>query len=136
MRTCGECTLCCKLLGVEELHKAAGAWCELVQIGKGCGDYEHRPQSCRDFECLWVSGQAHAMTEEMRPDKIKAVFSATDDGTRCVIYIDPTTPDHYKTNRMLSDMILRMRLTLDVIIVYGDKRKLLPSKANAHLYAG
>jgi hypothetical protein len=126
--------MCCKLLGVAELNKPAGRWCDLVQIGQGCGDYEHRPQSCHDFVCLWLSGEAKAMTEDMRPDKIKAVLSTTEDGTRCVVYIDPATPDHYKTNRLLGDMIHRMRLTVDVIIVCGDRRKLLPSRENAAKY--
>ena len=35
-RQCGSCTLCCKLIPVEELHKAAGQRCQHVRAGKGC----------------------------------------------------------------------------------------------------
>lgn len=127
-RTCGDCTQCCKLIGVEELQKPPGKWCELVQIGKSCKSYDTRPKSCRDFECLWLQS---VMPDELRPDRIKAVFSSTVDGQRSVVYIDPNTPDHWKKNRALSNLILKMRQVFDVIIVCGDRRTLLPSRQNA-----
>ena len=38
-RHCGGCTLCCKLIPVEELNKPAGARCKHVRTGKGCSIY-------------------------------------------------------------------------------------------------
>ena len=55
-RHCGGCTLCCKLIPVEELHKAAGQRCKHQITGKGCRIYERRPTSCREWTCLWIKG--------------------------------------------------------------------------------
>lgn len=60
-RQCGPCTACCTVMGVDEIGKKGGDRCEHV-IDKlyklsdraGCGIYESRPQSCRDFKCAWL----------------------------------------------------------------------------------
>lgn len=55
--------------------KLGGAPCPILQIGKGCGEYENRPQNpCRGFQCEWLR-QPDVYPEEMRPDKIKTIFS-------------------------------------------------------------
>lgn len=64
-RTCGDCTMCCHVLGVRELAKPALRWCEHCDVGKGCKIYEARPQSCRDFSCLWLTHPE--APEAMRP---------------------------------------------------------------------
>ena len=66
-KTCGECTMCCKIMGVPALDKAPGAWCGSCAIGSGCTRYKTRPQSCKDFACLWL--QDKDMPEAYRPDK-------------------------------------------------------------------
>ena len=40
-KTCGDCGLCCKLLGIEAIKKAPGQWCGHFRKGVGgCGIYE------------------------------------------------------------------------------------------------
>jgi hypothetical protein len=41
-RACGSCTLCCKVVGVLEIGKAAGAWCPHCAGAKRCTIYEAR----------------------------------------------------------------------------------------------
>lgn len=53
-RTCGDCSLCCNLLGVPELAKPVCKWCKHVKKGIGCGIYEDRPTCCREFSCDWI----------------------------------------------------------------------------------
>ena len=53
-RTCGDCGLCCKLLAVEEIGKAAHQWCQHFAPGQGCTIYETRPAACATFQCLWL----------------------------------------------------------------------------------
>ena len=84
IRNCGECTKCCEgylhsegelKLKNGKVFKLGGSPCPILQIGKGCGDYENRPQNpCRGFQCEWVR-QPQAYPEEMRPDRIQAIFS-------------------------------------------------------------
>ena len=65
---CGSCTLCCKILDVPQLGKAAGVWCSSCTPGQGCGAYEERAQVCREFECIWLQtkGKDHRRVSEWR----------------------------------------------------------------------
>ena len=135
MRTCGECTYCCKVVEVTELNKPSGVWCENCDIGRGCKIYADRPDGCQGFVCFWLQKGnfptelgAYGMPDEMRPDKVKAVFGGNQGDTRAVVYIDPSTPDHWRTNRLVNEYIERLRRWYSVIIVCGnDGRKLLPA---------
>jgi uncharacterized protein len=71
MNTCGSCTLCCKLTEVPELQKPVNMWCLHCTIGYGCNGYEGRPQSCRSFQCVWLSDGLDA---ELRPDRSRIIF--------------------------------------------------------------
>lgn len=78
MRTCGECTACCVALAVQELDKPRYRPC-LNLDDRGCGNYVHRPGSCRDYQCLWLQG---FLDENDRPDKLGVIFTVTSDPTR------------------------------------------------------
>jgi uncharacterized protein len=93
VRTCGDCTMCCKIMKVDdvELQKPANKWCDHC-TKSGCAIYESRPQSCRNFNCLWLSG---AGDESIRPDKSKVVMGANRDG-KIVFYVDPSRPDAWR----------------------------------------
>lgn len=94
-RTCGGCTMCCKLLGIPELKKMPGTWCSHCHIGTGCRIYEERPQSCRDFMCMWLQGNA---PDGARPDRSKVVLWVPDvfpDGA-IIATVDPTAPDAWQ----------------------------------------
>ena len=58
-RTCGNCTKCCEghLYAVVNGHELVpNNPCPILQIGKGCGDYENRPEDpCRSFYCQWIT---------------------------------------------------------------------------------
>jgi len=80
-RTCGECTKCCEgylyadVKIKDQVFEMGPAPCPILEIGKGCTDYENRPQSpCRGFQCEWLR-QPDVYPEEMRPDKVLAIFS-------------------------------------------------------------
>lgn len=111
-RTCGGCTLCCKLLPVKEgadvnlwdmvpemigsgmlsartaavtirdFDKPAGEKCP-HQCSKGCKVYERRPLACRFWSCSWVSG-AEGTEKLGRPDRTHYVVNPVPD------YVDST----------------------------------------------
>ncbi len=80
-RTCGTCTLCCKLplidwptdlpVGRPPLKKPRNTWCQYCNPGHGCTIYEDRPISCAGFQCLWLMG---FVPEALRPDVIGGFF--------------------------------------------------------------
>lgn len=84
-RECGGCTLCCKLMGVEELNKPQETWCIHCDKGSGCKihEKENYPPSCKVYKCLWLQG---IVPLEFRPDKVRAVVGTTEDGKNMAIY--------------------------------------------------
>lgn len=84
MRECGSCTLCCKLTFVPELSKVEGQKC--IHCTHNCSIYPIRPNSCRTYECAWLSGKVDA---SLKPDIVgfivevypKMVAVILDEGT-------------------------------------------------------
>lgn len=65
-RHCGTCTLCCRLVPVDELAKPGGQRCR-HQRHSGCMVYETRPLSCRAWSCAWLADPTAG--ELSRPDR-------------------------------------------------------------------
>ena len=86
LKPCGECGMCCKLLGVPGV-KERNCRCPHWASGKGCDIYKTRPVQCANFECLW---RAHkGMTKDMRPDKLGVMFWQVDTHpNRLVVHVD------------------------------------------------
>lgn len=86
-RSCGECTLCCKLMGVPELKKPSAKWCPDCDQGKGCTVYDTRPPSCRNFQCFWLMDEN--FPDDLRPDHIGALMAFNDTKDSMVLHVDP-----------------------------------------------
>lgn len=95
-KTCGSCTLCCKLMGVEELAKPMGVACVHCRPGKGCGIYADRPTGCRAFECVWLMDPE--MPHRFRPDQTRVVLDQDGDGRRLIARCDPANPMAWRRN--------------------------------------
>ena len=128
--TCGTCTLCCKVMAVPELSKPRDQWCgKCDKRGGGCTVYETRPQSCREFECLWLQSQSkegmRRWPMELRPDRSHVVLATTHgDEPGVVAHVDPGYPDAWRAGAMGSALAGFHRSgKLVVIIACGDKRK-------------
>lgn len=102
-RHCSGCTLCCKLIPVEQLNKPAGQRCKHQRTGKGCAIYDHRPFSCMGWDCLWLQ-DAEGTATLSRPDRSHYVIDCAPDEigiggeTLMVlqIWVDPLYPDAHK----------------------------------------
>ena len=89
-RSCGACSLCCKVVGVEELAKPIGAWCSHCHLQKGCAIYETRPPSCRMFICQWML--AAGLGPEWKPDRAKFAMLKSAGGRHLTVFADPGNP--------------------------------------------
>jgi hypothetical protein len=87
-RSCGDCTLCCKVMAIEEIAKPAGRWCRHCKPGRGCTVYDSRPSECRAFNCLWLVDDRFG--PHWQPGKSKMVLTTSDDGIE--IRCDPAVP--------------------------------------------
>jgi hypothetical protein len=95
LRTCGTCTLCCKLLRIESLRKPQGKWCESCAVGNGCGIYEARPTECRYFFCGYLT--LHELDESWRPSVSKLVVCLEDGESKTIyVHVDPDRSDAWK----------------------------------------
>ncbi|HLH10880.1 MAG TPA: hypothetical protein VKV77_03250 [Methylovirgula sp.] len=94
-KACGACSLCCKILEIEELQKPAGPACENCVAGGGCAIYEMRPDVCRDFECLWKSDRS--LSSQMRPDRVGTLLMEDEDTEEYRAVCDPETPFAWRT---------------------------------------
>ena len=71
-RSCGECSACCTVVGVDDLPTPKGTWtrCDHERAGGGCSIYAERPRSCRRYQCAWLLGLG---SDADRPDRIGIV---------------------------------------------------------------
>ncbi|HIG8367782.1 YkgJ family cysteine cluster protein [Enterobacter kobei] len=81
-RNCGECTVCCISLRIEqpELTKGADIPCPNLSPTKGCAIYDSRPTVCRTWFCGWRV--MPFVKEDMRPDKMKILIKI--DGSKFI----------------------------------------------------
>lgn len=93
-RSCGACSLCCKVVGVEELNKPIGGWCPHCHRQNGCGIYETRPPSCRMFVCQWML--AADLGPEWKPDRAKFAMLKSAGGRHLTVFADPGNPSAWR----------------------------------------
>lgn len=130
-RTCGECTLCCKLISVVELDKDAGQRCEHQRMGKGCAIYERRPMSCRFWNCRWLVEDDTA--DLSRPDRSHYVVDIMPDFVTAVphdggekvnvqvvqVWVDPKYPDAHRDPALRAFLARRGEENIAAIIRYN-----------------
>lgn len=93
-RQCGTCTLCCKVMRIDELESPAGQWCQHCDPGKGCGIHETRPPVCREFFCMWTYRKD--IGPHWKPEKSKMVLCLEGDGQRIAAHVDPSFPGAWR----------------------------------------
>ncbi len=129
-RACGDCTLCCKLIGIDALNKPAGSWCPHCAPGKGCTIYAERPAECRTFHCSWLT--TPNLGPEWRPTKSKMVLCIEGGGNVLAVWVDAGDPGAWRRDpyfRQLKEYAIaeadRIR-----IVVYVKNRMviILPNK--------
>jgi hypothetical protein len=99
-RTCGDCTLCCKVMAIEELAKPAGSWCPHCKPRRGCLVYEGRPGECQTFSCLWLVNEL--LDERWKPNRSKLVLTTSEDGIE--IRCDPAYGDAWRKEPFCSEI--------------------------------
>jgi len=101
-RNCGGCTMCCKLLRVEELGTPPLSWCPHCVATSGCGIYADRPTECRQFYCEYLLDGA--LGEHWKPSRCKMVVVMEDYANELVIHTDPARPHAWRREPYYSDI--------------------------------
>lgn len=94
MNHCGTCTACCRVYAIPALDKPAGKWCEHCAVGQGCKIYDQRPPLCSEFKCVWLEIQESGkrISDELRPDRCKVVFSMSTNDRIMAAFTMPGAP--------------------------------------------
>jgi hypothetical protein len=111
-RTCGTCSMCCKVYSINELNKPAGRWCIHSVPGRGCANHHNRPRSCRQFFCSWLVDPN--LGPEWKPEVCHFVLSADAALRALVVKVDPGRPlawrqePYYSVLRRYSEVFFRI----------------------------
>jgi hypothetical protein len=130
-RSCGSCSLCCKLYPVRELSKPAGQWCVHTVRGGGCADHANRPPTCRKFFCTWLRDPG--LGPEWKPETARFVLAADPPHRALTVMVDPGMPlawkraPYYAHLKRLSDRLfaedtrLLVNLRGQITVVLPDR---------------
>ncbi|MET0295424.1 MAG: YkgJ family cysteine cluster protein [Phenylobacterium sp.] len=122
-KSCGECGLCCKLLGVKAIDKPQHSWCPHFKRAQGCRIYPERPQACADFVCYWL--RAPNLDEAWRPDRSGFVLHVSEQGTTLNIEVDPARAGAWRREPYYSQLKAwageGASLALDLLIWTGRR---------------
>lgn len=92
-KKCGECSLCCKTMAIDELSKPKDLWCQHVVQRMGCSIYAQRPPSCQAFQCVWLADPT--LPEAFKPNKAKFVIVGEGE-TQLVVHADPNNLGNWR----------------------------------------
>jgi hypothetical protein len=124
-RSCGTCSLCCKVVSIPLFNKAAGQWCSHAKPGKGCGIHAARPFVCRSAFCDWMISKG--LGPEWKPEIAKFAIFVRNDGRRLTAHVDPGAPHAWKREPYYTNFKrwaaegLRKRPTHLVDIMIGER---------------
>lgn len=93
-RSCGTCTLCCKVLKITELQKPKGVWCRHCKPGDGCGIYDTKPNECSQFYCLFLLD--NRLGDAWKPSRSKIVLVTEFEQNRVAAHVDPAFPGRWR----------------------------------------
>src|SRR5262245_34848103 len=134
-RSCGGCTLCCKLLPVPIFKKASGTPCQYQRFNKGCTIYARRPAACQYWSCRWLLSLDTA--ELRRPDRSHYVIdpmpdyvTMTDADGKAInvevvqIWCDPDYPDAHRDPALRAYLERRAEQNAAALIRFDERRAL------------
>ena len=123
-RTCGSCSLCCKLLAIEELNKPRNQWCKLCDAGRGCRTYDSRPHECREFNCGFLT--LPQLGSAWYPQAAKLIVCPEPGGHTIFVHVEPSRPDAWRREPFFSKIKLWAREAANsqgqVIVCVGQKK--------------
>ena len=96
LKKCDKCSLCCKILPIQEIKKPENILC--INCNEGCSIYNNRPSSCKDFKCEWLID--NSMSTDLKPNNCDIIFEKISDkiliGNTDIKNIDAWKKDNVK----------------------------------------
>jgi hypothetical protein len=136
-RSCGSCTLCCKVFPVPPIdNKPAGKWCKHCKPGQGCGIWESRPEFCRSFHCHWHFDAS--LGPEWRPDVARFVINTEPGGAWLSVVVDPGQPHAWRREPYHSKLRSLAARFIDsgtngLLLIEGDRKSIILPDREVHV---
>ena len=136
MRQCADCSLCCKLLLIDQddFKKPINQWCQHCNPGHGCMIYQNRPTVCRAYACQWLTDPLFG--PEWKPTRSRMVLKMeAHEGQPCLnVSVDCDFPDIWRRKPYYAQLKERSRHYL-VRIMVGDRRVFIQPDRDVELRA-
>lgn len=132
MSGCGDCKLCCKLMGVVDVPPAGkplNEWCQHCdrEPGKpGCGIQATKPQTCAEYQCFWLASQEwgeERMPDWLRPDRVGFLINPLDADKGLAVKVDPDTPDAWRFAPVLR--FLQLLAQVRPVVISHDRSEVI-----------
>jgi uncharacterized cysteine cluster protein YcgN (CxxCxxCC family) len=114
---CDGCTLCCKVPYVSELKKPVNTLCVHCQLNVGCKIYKARPQSCRDYTCLYITDN---LSKDLKPNECHVVFEKLKNAPVFLALIDPDFPDSLDNPVVTNQIFKLLREHFSIVTTVGQ----------------
>jgi hypothetical protein len=130
-RSCGTCSMCCKVYSIQELNKPAGKWCIHAVRGSGCAIHANRPRACSQFFCSWLI-DPH-LGPEWKPEVSRFVLSADPVYQALMVMADPGMPlawkraPYYARLKQFSEVFFRINQKV-LVNLSGQISVMLPDR--------
>ncbi len=118
-KSCGPCTMCCKVLVIDHFKKDAGILCTHCIVKGGCSIYAKRPQVCQDFECDWM--MERSIPQSLRPDKVGTLLMEDEDSGEYHAVVAPSTPFAWRHPLMFKFLVAKAKEGTTVVAKAGLK---------------
>lgn len=129
-KSCGTCSLCCKLFDVDWLDKPkpAGKWCHHCQPGRGCAIWEQLPKKCGDYYCIWRIDPV--LAAEWRPDVARFIITHAHQDAPLALIVEPAFPDAHRKEPYRTELAKTALGILEgrgstIVVFTGRKRALI-----------
>lgn len=129
-KSCGSCSLCCKLFDIDWLEKPkpAGKWCHHCKPGTGCSIWQVLPERCAQYYCIWRIDPA--LAPEWRPDRARFLLTHAHQDAPLAVILDDAAPDAHRKEPYWTALLKTAREHLEgrgttIIVFRGKNRTLL-----------
>lgn len=102
-KSCGPCSVCCKVLEIDHFDKRAGVRCVHCAETGGCATYATRPQVCREYQCLWKDERS--LGPQLRPDRTGTLFMDDPDSDEYHAVCDPEKPFSWRNALVFKHLV-------------------------------
>ncbi len=123
-RTCGECRECCIVLEVDAMQKPNDVPCRHL-CSAGCGIYNGRPQSCREFTCGWLEGMLGPADRPSRTHMVLWITNMLSPTGKRFVTLQCNIRAGAKRHKKTMAWLRHKSFGMPVLVVQGDKCELI-----------